>query len=127
MLEEIYRRYYPDFVDYDETTSGREAKIYMPIDCEAIAKHFKVDPDIIFGRLYSSLDRRFGLKNSDGSTTPFFTRAIGSDVNAINFPMLSGVVAELRAERSRHRLSLWLAGLAIVISIASLVVSIVKK
>ncbi|MCU0988985.1 MAG: hypothetical protein MUE63_05220, partial [Xanthomonadales bacterium] len=55
ILEEIYRRYYADFAAFQRASPNRETKVYVPIDIQAIADHFKVDGDIIHGRLYYHL------------------------------------------------------------------------
>ena len=119
LLEEIYRHHYKEFESFGE--GSRDSKVYVPIDCGALGRHFGVDPDIIFGRLYGSLERRFGVTNPNGSTTPFFALQVGNDVRAIHFPMMASVISDLRAERGRYRFGTWLAVIAIVLSIASFV------
>lgn len=52
VLEEIYRRYYGEFAAFSRDCPERSTKVYVPIDIAAIAKHFKIDGDIIHGRLY---------------------------------------------------------------------------
>lgn len=125
LLEAIYRRYYPEFEKFQKGDISRDNKIYVPIDCAEIAEKFGVDPDIVFGRLYYSLERRFGLQNSDGSSTPFFALQVGSDTRAIHFPMLASVLSEMRAERWRFTLGIWLSIAAIGISMVSLAISVV--
>lgn len=126
LLEEIYRRYYREFENYeDDDNGGRDSKVYVPIDCATLGRHFNVDPDIVFGRLYNSLDRRFGLRHPDGSSTPFFALQVGGDFRAIHFPMLASVLADLRAERRRFVTSIWLSLVALAISIGSLAVGLI--
>ncbi|MEX6677854.1 hypothetical protein QWI18_18220 [Pseudomonas sp. W2Oct36] len=68
MLELIYKLYYEEFQNHSrEVESGRRSKIYVPIDCEVIAKRFDVDTDLIFGRLYYHLQKKHGYTNEDGS------------------------------------------------------------
>ena len=60
ILQEIYDRHYETYVSFSKEKPSRSAKIMVPIDIEIIAKHFKVDVDIIFGRLYYHLEKKFG-------------------------------------------------------------------
>ncbi|HWL32615.1 MAG TPA: hypothetical protein VNP89_03330 [Gaiellaceae bacterium] len=53
ILKEIYERYGDEFARYVKTAPTRAAKAMVPIDIPAVAEHFDVDPDIIFGRLLS--------------------------------------------------------------------------
>ncbi len=117
LLSEIYHRYYDQFKKFNPKAPARATKTYMPIDIEAIAEHFKVDEEIIFGRLYLHLEKRYGYKNDDGSLSPFFTKTIGKDRHAINFPLLASVLAGLREERNRQNIAMYLSIVAITFSV----------
>jgi hypothetical protein len=92
----------------------------VPIDCAKIVKHFGVDPDIVFGRLYSHLENKYGYKRSDGSRVHCFALRLKEDKKCINFPLLSSVVAGLREESSKFWLATWVSLLALVVSVFSL-------
>lgn len=117
LLKTIHDRYYEEFCSYDEESPGRSSKIYVSVDCEELAKNLGLDPDIVFGRLYYHLDRKYCYKNEDGSRVNLFVMRVGKDHHAVNFPLLSAVVAEL--EQSHHRFSL-----PLVISAAALLISV---
>ncbi|MDO9069610.1 MAG: hypothetical protein Q7W05_14305 [Deltaproteobacteria bacterium] len=123
LMSEIYRRHYEQFKNFNRKTPDREVKTYVPVDIEAIAQHFKTDEEIIFGRLYLHLEKKYGYKNDDGSISPFFTKKIGKDMHAINFPLLASVIAGLQEERSRQNLTLKISAFAVVVSLFALFVN----
>ena len=79
ILEVIYNKYYDNFSLFSKDNSLRETKIYVPIDLEKIANELKVDNDIIFGRLYYHLNKKYGYINENGSKVHFFTPKCGKD------------------------------------------------
>ena len=125
ILEEIYESYYSTFISFSREKPNRSTKVYVPIDIEAIAKHFAVDPDIIFGRLYYHLESKYGFIQQDGSNVHFFALQSGSDKHTVQFPLLAAVIANLREERNKHLVATWLSIAAIITSVVSLVVSLV--
>jgi hypothetical protein len=124
LLSYIYDLYYPEFVNYSKDEPERDAKIYVPINCAKVAAHFKVDPDIVFGRLYYHLEEKYGYKRSDGSRVHFFALRLNEDIKCINFPLLSSVVAGLRDESSRFWLATWISLAAAAVSVLSLGISL---
>ena len=127
ILEYIYECYYSTFISFSREKPNRSTKVYVPLDIEAIAKRFKVDPDIIFGRLYYHLDPKYGFTRPDSSRShvQFFALQAGSDKHSVQFPLLAAVIASLREERNKHLLAAWLSIAAIILSLGSLVVSLV--
>lgn len=125
ILEYIYERYYSTFISFSREKPNRSSKVYVPIDIEAIAKRFKVDPDIIFGRLYYHLESKYGFTWPDGLNVHFFCLQKDTDKHSVQFPLLATVIASLREERNKHLLATWLSIAAIIISLGSLVVSFV--
>jgi len=120
LLEEIYRRYYKSFTEFNEVTPERDSKIYVPIDIKSIAHHFNIDGDIIFGRLYYHLNPKFSVR-TDNANAPFFRFLDGENrlgKHRIQFPMLAAAIASLREARNQF---LWATGLAA----GSLILSIV--
>jgi hypothetical protein len=125
ILEEIYQRYYSPFASHDRAMPDRVTKNYVPIDIRALAKHFRMDPDIIFGRLYYHLNPKFSLRQDDGSRVPFFEPFdLGSDRHAVQFPLLAAVIAGMREDRNRYLWSTGVAMASFVFSIVALVISL---
>lgn len=122
ILQLIHDRYLEKFGNFKkgESEDDRETKIYVPIDCETIAKKLGVDPDIVFGRLYYHLDKKYGYTQSNGANVHLFTIAAGSDRHAVNFPMLSAVLAELRQSWFEFTAPLVVSAFALAISIIGL-------
>ena len=126
ILQEIYDRYYESFVEFSSDKAGRGSKIFVPIDLPNLASHFRVDVDIVFGRLYYYLDHKFGRIQPDGSRISLFTPKASDDLNCVNFPLLGAALAQLREEREKHLWTLTLSITSIVISVVALVVSTLK-
>lgn len=123
ILERIHDRYLDKFGRFDRNNpeNERSSKIYVPIDCEAIANDLGVDPDIVFGRLYYHLDKKYGYTQDNGAKVHLFTMAVGDDRHAVHFPMLSAVLAELQQSWFRFTVPLIMSGIALAISVISLV------
>ena len=79
MLAEIYRRYLRTFSDFSDENRTRTAKIWVPIDIEALARRFRSDPDLIFGRLYYHMNEKYGSSTGDGDRVNFFNMRLGQD------------------------------------------------
>ena len=124
LLQYVYDLHKDEFPKFDSKNASRNTKIYVPIDCLEIARYFKTDPDIVFGRLYFHLERKFGYTNPDGSVTPFFSKQVGSDMNCVNFPMLTSILAGLQHENRKFWIATGIAILALVISAFSLGISL---
>jgi len=123
ILQKINDRYLAKFGQFerDNLENERSSKIYVPIDCAAIANDLKVDTDIVFGRLYYHLDKKYGYTQDNGAKVHLFTMAVGKDRHAVNFPMLSAVLAELQQSWFRFTAPLVISSIALVISVISLV------
>ena len=126
ILDHIYKHYYGVFMAYDENSPERRTKIYVPIDVFAIAKHFQVDPDIVFGRLYYYLEEKLSYKRSDGSNVHFFMLTDGSIKHCVNFPLLSSILAGMHQERRRDLWAIGIALVSVVISVISIVITLVR-
>ena len=122
ILRLIHKRYIDEFGKFDSSSPEpeRSSKLYVPIDCAALAKSLNVDPDIIFGRLYYHLDKKYGYVNTDGSRVHLFAFAVGNDRHAVNFPLLSAVLAELEESAFRFNAPFLISSAAILISILAL-------
>jgi len=127
ILEAIYKKYYLKFDSFSRENPNRSSKIYLPINIETIANQFSVNIDVIFGRLYYHLDRKYGFTDPDGTKVPFFSIQAGSDKHVVHFPLLAAVIASLREEKNKHLTTTWISGAAIIISIFSLITSLLSK
>ena len=127
LLRAIHKRYYKQFAKFDrnDPNSVRSTKIYVPIDCKSIGKELNVDPDIVFGRLYYHLDKKHGYENSDGSKVHLFALKAGNDSHAINFPMLSAVLADLEEKQWRFTLPILITSLLSIVALTISIISIV--
>lgn len=118
LLQEVFDRHYEQYAVYSQTDPTRSSKLMVPIDIPAVAKHFDVDNDLIFGRFYYHLQEKYGYTRPDGTLVAFFSPVAGQNKNCVNMPLLAAVLAGMQEEQGKY---LWAFG----ISIASLIVSIV--
>ena len=122
ILNVIYKDYSEAFAAFSRNAPDRESKLLVPIDVEAVAGRLKVDPDIVFGRLYYHLENKYGYDRDNGSRVVFFTPRAGKDSNCVNFPLLSSVVADLREQRWKFSAPMYVALVSLLVSFGSLAV-----
>ena len=125
ILKAIHDRYHGDFTNFDPKNPSRSSKVYIPIDCRTIADDFKTDPDIIFGRLYYHLDKKYGYTKDDGSKVHLFAMKTGADTHTVNFPMLSAVLAEHEQSFYRFLIPLGISLVALIFSTISLLAEVI--
>jgi hypothetical protein len=123
LLGVIFREYYPPFAAFSEENKTRSSKIWVPIDIETLARRFRTDPDMIFGRLYYHLNGKYG-QEIDGGRLEFFQMRVGADKHCVNFPFLASVLADLEQESSRFAWATAIAALSLVVSIASIAIAV---
>lgn len=126
ILSAIYGRYYDVFSNYDNDTSSRNSKTFVPIDIAAIAKELRVDPDIVFGRLYYHLENKYGYEQTPGSSgarVNFFAQNLGGEHHCIHFPYLASVLAGLQQEDRKFTSTTTLATIALSISLVAVLIS----
>lgn len=124
ILSAIYNTYEDNYLAYDE--EKRASRLYVPIDCEKVAKSLSIDSEILFGRLYYHLDKKYGYQQDDGSYVHLFALKVGGDRHAIHFPLLASVLAELEESHRRFTVPLAVSAIALSISVASFVFNILK-
>ncbi|WP_315136856.1 hypothetical protein [Achromobacter marplatensis] len=123
ILECIFNRYKGTFAGFD-VRKDRATKVYVPIDCKAIAEELGTEGDIVFGRLYFHLEEKYGYQQSGGAKVHFFALKVGEDAKCVNFPLLASVLAGLQEDRRRHLLTQAIAIAAFFVSVVSLIVSL---
>jgi len=124
ILNEIYEKYYDKFANFSKSDSHRKTKIYVPIKIDAIAEECAVDNDIIFGRLYYHLEKKYKYKNEDGSLVHLFARVLGDEKHCVNFPLVASVLADLRRENRKFWIATVISLVSLGISLTSLAVSL---
>jgi hypothetical protein len=120
ILECIYLMYADTFRNFSREEPSRSAKIYVPIDVEAVASELDTDPHELFGRLYYDLDNRHRYKQDNDSYVHLFAFTIGDDRHCINYPYLAGILAGMRTESYVQRWSLVISLISLGIALAAL-------
>jgi hypothetical protein len=83
----------------------QKERFYTQIDCNLIAKKMMVDEELVFQRLYTHLEKRYGYKNDDGSNIHFFALKAGDKTHCINYPYLCAVLANMKDEKKELRIT----------------------
>ena len=126
ILNAIYEKYYDTFASYNDVNQTRNDKVYVPIDIKSIAKSLGVDGDIIFGRLYYHLNKKYGYIKENGKKVSFFEKNFNNEMHIINFPLMASVLADLRDQQKKYTISMWIAGVSACISIIAAVISVLS-
>ena len=124
ILNFIYNKYYKQFIEFSKDNPTRSASIFVPIDIEMIANNLGVHVDIIFGRLYYHLEKKYGSQKPDGTKVSFFALKIGTDIHCINFPYMASVLANIRDEREKYVTTKIIAIISLVIALLSYINSV---
>jgi len=124
LLANIYKTYLKTFSDWSDENKTRAAKIWVPIDIDAMSKKYRCDPDLIFGRLYYHMNEKYGSSTGDGQDVNFFNMRLAKDRHVVNFPLLTSVLANLQDERKRFVVSTRLAALSLVVSAISIGIAV---
>jgi len=121
---EMYQSSYPG----TKAVSGHagENDPYVAIDIPTLAAKLDCSPELLFGRLYYYLDQKHRYKQDNGSIVPLFHLEVGGKRHAVQFPYLASILSGFNQEHNRFLVSLAVSILALVLSVASLVVSMVK-
>lgn len=129
ILRTIYDRYYDDFVSFERNPKTRETKNYLPIDIPAVAQALKMEPELVFGRLYLHLAPKYGRTDVQ-PMVPFFGKTFPNtvtgqpDLHVVNFPLLESVLATLEYEERKFRLPFTVSALSLGIAILAVAANI---
>jgi hypothetical protein len=133
ILETIYSRYSTKYseVSARQDTESSDNRIYLPVDLAAVAAELKVDGNLVFGRLYYYLDRKYAYQTqADGSGREgawvhlFWLRfEAPQGRHWVNFPLLTSVLAGLQEDDRRVKWTRNLAIASFAVSLAAFTVS----
>lgn len=123
LLNAIFKDNYKAFAAFSDENQTRSTKIRVPIDINVLARRFRTDPDMIFGRLYYHLNGKYG-QEFDGGRIEFFQMRVGADKHCVNFPFLASVLADLKLESNRFAWATGIAALSLVVSIVSIAIAV---
>jgi hypothetical protein len=127
VLRCIYDMYAPE---YPKVAAGQvrgENDPYVPIDIRAVAAKLKLQPELVFGRLYYHLDAKHRYKQENGAFVSLFQMNIQGKWHSVQFPYLASILAGQEQEHRKHLWSLWFSVLAVLLSFASLATNLLAK
>ena len=117
ILEEIFKQYSDEFQSYELSPDARASKVYVPIDCDLVARRLRMDKHLLFGRLYYHLDKKHRYTQEDGSKVYLFAFEAGENRHAVNFPLLAAVLAEHKLSYNRFIFPMLISCVALMVSI----------
>lgn len=121
VLRCIYDMYEP-FFPAEGSAAG---KVFVQIDIEAIAQRLRCEKNILFGYLYSYLDRKYRYQTGESTFVHLFAPRAGELKHAINLPYLAAILASLDQEHSKFTWSLGVSLVALALSVGSIVAQLV--
>ena len=133
VLRCIYEMYSPEYPKILGGQVRSENDPYVPININEVAAKLDTLPELIFGRLYFHLNRKYNYKMDSGDSVQLFILDIEdkkrSDVkiDVIQFPFLTSILAGLEEEHSRFSSSKRTSYIFIGIALGSLFVNILSK
>ena len=127
ILKCIYQMYALQYPGIPAGAIRGENDPHIAIDVRAVAESLGCNAELLFGRLYYHLDHKYRYKQDDGTLIPLFYLKVGDKRHAVNFPYLAAVLAEHQQEYRNRLWTLGLSILALVLSVASLVVNFYKR
>jgi len=116
VLRCIYDTYESEYPGPLKNGSRGENDPYLPIDIEFISKKLHCKKELIFGRLYFHLDKKYRYANGERTSVPFFVS--GSNQRfLVNFPYLTSLLAGLEDEGRRILFPITISIFALIFSI----------
>jgi hypothetical protein len=107
--------------------ASHEHDPFMPINVHAVSAKLKCSPELLFGYLYYFLEHKYQYKTGENSYVGLFSPKVGAMRHAVNFPYLAAILAAHDQEHSKFAWSLGISVVALLLSIAAIVVQIVAK
>ncbi len=126
VLQCIFDMYRSSYPGAKTASCSRENDPYVSIDVAAIARKLDCNPELLFGRLYYHLDRKYRYKQEDGALDALFHIQVGDKRHAVQFPYLASILAGLNQEFRRQWVPLGVSLFSLGVSLTSRIVSILK-
>jgi hypothetical protein len=112
ILERIHRQY----LDHYLSAGGIVEPGYVAVGNLAdLAAKLGQDRDLLVGRLRYHINRKYSYKDASGQETHLIVEEHGYYL--VNFPLLVGLIANLREEKKRYRTSICLSVTATIVSV----------
>lgn len=124
ILKCIYEMYESSYPGVPPGGARGENDPYMAIDISAVATKLNCKPELLFGRLYYDLDAKHRYKQDNGTLVPLFYLNIKGKGHSMHFPFLAAILAGHDHEYWKQFWSMAFSVLALVLSMASLVINI---
>jgi hypothetical protein len=122
VLRCIYDMYEGSFPGEGSST----AKVFVPIDIEAVAKKLGCDKHVLFGYLYYHLDHKYRYAQGETAFVHLFAPKAGDLRHAINLPYLAAILAGQDQEHSKFSWSLGVSLVALALSVGSIIAQLVS-
>jgi hypothetical protein len=127
ILSCIYEMYRTSYPGKPAGSERGENDPYMPVNLRQVAARLSCNPELLFGRLYYHLDAKHRYKQDNGALVSLFYLNFQGKGHSVHFPFLAAIVAGMNQEHRKTFWSLAFSALALVVSVASLVTTVLKK
>jgi hypothetical protein len=127
VLRCIYSMYESAYPGVKPGQTRGENDPYVPIDVRAVASRLGAKPELLFGRLYYHLDAKHRYKQEGGASVHLFLLDLQGKGHSVNFPYLASILAGHEQEYRKLFWSMVFSVAALLVSLASLVVSLLAK
>jgi hypothetical protein len=122
---ETYESQYPGPVPEGGVRPANDP--FVPVDLNAVARRLNTKPELLFGRLYYHLEAKHRYQQSGGTCVNLFLLNPQDKGHSVNYPYLAALLAGHDQEHRRQLFSVSVSLVALGISIASLVVTLLLQ
>jgi hypothetical protein len=102
---------------YESEYPGPPNDPYLPIDINLVSKNLHCKQELIFGRLYFHLDKKYRYANGERTSVPFFVLGVQKKRHCVNFPYLTSILAGLEEDERRTLLPIMISIFALLFSV----------
>ncbi|OZG71919.1 hypothetical protein BTA51_18100 [Hahella sp. CCB-MM4] len=131
ILDLIFEHHLPDYLRAPHNDPVRQHKSYVPVDLEYVANFLGIDLTLLTSRLLDHLDKKYRYQVEKDSYVFLFSSAFGrgarQDQYVVNFPYLSSIIAGMRDDSRKYRIATSMAGVSLVISVTSFLISVLGR
>ena len=127
VLRCIYSIYKSSYPGAKPTQTRGENDPYVPIDVRTVASRLNTQPELLFGRLYYHLDAKHRYTQQGGASVHLFLLDVQGKGHSVHFPYLAAILAGHEQEHRKLFWSMVFSVSALLVSVASLAVSLLLK
>lgn len=128
ILKCIYEMYKSEYPKYIEGELIGKNDPYVPIDIWKIADKLNAQPELVFGRIYYHLNRKYSYRDDKDATVNLYILEFRDTNNypiikkSIHFPLLASILSGMNDEHSKYYYPFLISIGALIVSFAALLI-----